>query len=308
MTDIRNLDLNLLRAFSLLLEERSVSRTAERLHVTQPTVSGMLARLRDIFNDPLFVRTQRGLLPTPRAEALEPALRQLINDATELVSPNEFDPSSSTATLSISVNDYMQSVLVVPLIAKLRREAPHMRFCIRNLETTGLTSMLASGAIDLAVTIPEFADSSLRRQFLYREEYVSVVRKQHPLRGKQVSLKQFLAYDHVLVSPSDGAFEGPTDHALKKLGMHRRVVLSVSSFFTLIEVLQEDDLMALLPHRLLYRHSEYLHMVKAPVEVAGFDVIAAWHERTEHEPAHVWLREQLSTLAEALSIGDGAPP
>ena len=300
MPDIRNLDLNLLRALGVLLEERSVSRTAERLHVTQPTVSGMLARLRDIFNDPLFVRTQRGLLPTPRAEALEPALRQLISDATELVSPNEFDPGSSTVPLSISVNDYMQSVLVLPLIANLRRQAPRMQFCIRNLEIADLTSMLARGAIDVAVTIPAFTDPSLRAQFLYREEYVMAVRKQHPIRERQVSLKTFLDYDHVLVSPTDGAFEGPTDLALKKLGATRRVALSVSSFFALIEVLQEDDLIALLPRRLFYRHSENLRIVNAPVEVAGFDVIAAWHARTEHEPAHVWLREQLFALAGAL--------
>jgi DNA-binding transcriptional LysR family regulator len=301
MTDVRSLDLNLLRALAVLLEEQNASRAAERLHVTQPAVSGMLARLRNVFDDPLFVRTQRGLLPTPRAEALGPALKKLIQDANMLVSAEQFDPAVSDATLSISVNDYMQSVLVVPLIAQLRRCAPRMRLAIRNPHTSGQTISLARGDIDVLITIPEFADPSLRTAFLYREEYVGVVRKQHPLKDSPVSLEQFLAFDHVLVSPSDGAFEGPTDRSLKKLGMRRRVVLSVSSFHTMIDVLQEDDLIALMPRRFFYRNSSNLRMIEAPLEVAGFDVIAAWHERTEHEPAQIWLREQLASLAHALA-------
>ena len=296
MRNIRNLDLNLLRALSVLLEERNVSRTAERLHVTQPTVSGMLSRLRDIFGDPLFVRTQRGLLPTPRAEALAPALRQLISDATDLVNPAEFDPKTSTATLTLSVNDYMQSVLVVPLVARIRRLAPNMKLGIRNLEISRLTSMLVQGNIDLAITIPEFAEPSLRTRFLYREEYVAVVRKQHPIRSRQVSLKRFLEYDYALVSPSDGAFEGPTDSVLKEMGSRRHVVLSVPSFFTLTEVLQEDDLIAFMPRRFFDRQSDNLRMINSPIDVPGFDVITAWHARTDQEPAHEWLREQIMML------------
>jgi DNA-binding transcriptional LysR family regulator len=298
MTDIRNLDLNLLRALSVLLEECNVSRTAERLHVTQPTVSGMLARLRTIFGDPLFVRTQRGLLPTPRAEALAPSLRALIKDATALVNPAEFDPQTSTATLSVSVNDYMQSVLIVPLVAELRRSAPNMKLAIRNLEVAGLTSMLASGKIDVAITIPEFVDSTLHTRFLYREEYVAVVRKKHPIRSRRVSLKKFLDYDHVLVSPSGGAFEGPTDNVLKDLGTRRRVALSVPNFFTLTEVLQEDNLIAFMPRRFFTRWSKNLRIITAPIAVPGFDVITAWHPRTDVDPVHAWMREQLVLLGE----------
>ena len=300
MSDIRNLDLNLLRAFGVLLEERNVSRAAERLFVTQPAVSGMLSRLRVIFDDPLFVRTRHGLLATPRAEALAPALRQLIQDATSLVEPLAFDPLTSTATLAISVNDYMQSVLVVPLLARIRPLAPNMRIAVRNLEISALSSMLASGQIDMAITIPEFTDASLHTQFLYREEYVAVVRNDHPLRSRKTSLKQFLAYDHVLVSPSEGAFSGPTDEALKQQGVSRRVSLSVPSFLILTEVLQEDDLIALMPRRLFLNHTAKLRTISSPVAVPGFDVIAAWHGRTDAEQAQLWLRSQLAQQAAAL--------
>jgi len=300
MSDIRNLDLNLLRAFSVLLAERNVSRTAKILHVTQPTVSGMLARLRVIFDDPLFVRAQRGLLPTPRAEELEPAILKLVSDAEELVKPNAFDPETSDATTIISVNDYMQSVLIVPMLALLRQQAPNMRVGVRNLEIAELPAMLMRGEIDMAVTIPEFVDSTLCTQFLYREEYVAVVRDQHPIRTKQVSLKKFLSCDHVLVSPSDGSFSGPTDDVLKGLGVSRRVAVSVPSFYILTEVLQEDDFIAFMPKRLFARQSENLRIIKTPIDVPGFDVIAAWHTRTDSEPVHNWIRTKLLDVADSV--------
>ncbi len=301
MTDIRKLDLNLLRALNVLLEERNVSRAAERLHVTQPSVSAMLSRLRDLFDDPLFVRTQHGMLPTPRVEALAPALQQLLADASALISPPKFEPATSEATIALSVNDYMQSTLIVPLVARLRRSAPRMKLGIRHLEVAGLVPMLAQGHIDMAITIPEFTDPLLRTQFLYREEYVAVVRKDHPIRARRVSLKRFLAYDHVLVSPSDGSFKGPTDSVLEELGMSRRVALSVPSFFILTEVIQTDDLIALMPRRLFESRSANLRRINVPIDVPGFDVIAAWHTRTHHEPAHIWLREELTRLAATIA-------
>lgn len=300
MADIRNLDLNLLRALSVLLVERNVTRAAKVLHVTQPTVSGMLARLREIFDDPLFVRTSHGLLPTPRALELEPAVLELIRDAEALVSSDVFDPEQSTATTMFSVNDYMQSAVMVPLLADLRSSAPNMKIGIRNLEVSGLPSMLMRGDIDMAITIPEFADDSLCTQFLYREEYVAVVRASHPIRSSRVSLNRFLSFDHLLVSPADGAFTGPADDALKKLGKSRRVVVSVPSFHVLTEILCEGDFIAFLPGRLYARHTKILRKISAPIEVPGFDVIIVWHPRTNNDPVHQWLRTRLEKLS-----GDG---
>ncbi len=194
----------------------------------------------------------------------------------------------------------MQSTLIVPLVARLRRSAPRMKLGIRHLEVAGLVPMLAQGHIDIAITIPEFTDPLLRTQFLYREEYVAVVRKDHPIGARRVSLKRFLAYDHVLVSPSDGSFKGPTDSVLEELGTSRRVALSVPSFLVLTEVIQTDDLIALMPRRLFESRSANLRRINAPIDVPGFDVIAAWHTRTHHEPAHIWLREELTHLAAAI--------
>jgi DNA-binding transcriptional LysR family regulator len=296
MADIRKVDLNLLATLNVLLEERNVSRAAERLALTQPTVSGMLARLRELFGDPLFVRTQRGMLPTPRAEALAPALTQLLADAASLVAQEPFDPSSSNRVITISVNDYMQSCLIVPLVRSLREAAPRMRLVIRHLEVADLNPMLGNGQLDMAITIPAFADPALHCETLYHEEYVGVVRQAHPIGTGRISMNQFLAYDHVLVSPAGGALTGPTDEALAAIGRERRVALSVPSFLILKEVLQTDDLIALVPRRLMQRNAESLRQIKLPMQVPGFDVITAWHNRTHQDPALRWVRELLADV------------
>lgn len=284
-------------ALKVLLEERNVSRAAERLALTQPTVSGMLARLRELFDEPLFVRTSHGMVPTPRAEALAPALEQFLMDASRLVEPDDFDPQTTRMDFRVAANDYLQSTVLVPAVHELRRQAPQARLAIRSQETSSLERMLARGDLDLAVTIPEFADPGLRTRVLYREEYVCAVRQAHPIRASRVSMKRFLDYDHVLVSPTEGGFRGPADDALAALGVERRVVLSVPSFLLLAQILQTDDLIALVPRRLLAGHLHALRLIRPPVEVPGFDVIAAWHSRSQHDAAHQWLRELLARVS-----------
>jgi DNA-binding transcriptional LysR family regulator len=297
MDDIRRIDLNLLAALDALLDERNVTRAAARLGATQPTVSGMLTRLRDLFGDPLFVRAQRGLLPTPRAQALAGPLKQLLADSRRLLAQEAFDPATAEATFTIASNDYMQLTLLVPFVRALRREARQIRLAITPAIITGVGDALARSQIDLAVTVPEFAMSDLPSRLLYRERYVVVVRPKHPLaRRTAVSVERFCDYDHVLVSPTGGSFEGPTDQALARLGLRREVRYSVPSFLLVPELLQTDDLVALVPSRLL-RKTDRLAVLKPPVEVPGFDVIAVWHPRVDKDVAHRWLRGRLADIA-----------
>jgi len=298
MPDIRRIDLNLLVALDALLDERNVTRAAARLGYTQPTISGMLARLRDLFGDPLFVRTQRGVLPTPRAQALALPLKQLLADGRRLVERETFDPASARTTFTVSTNDYMQHALLVPFVQALRREARNVRLAIAPPVVEGLSDALARERIDLAVTIPEFAAPDLRSRLLYRERYVVAVRPRHPLaRRGAMSIETFCAFDHVLVSPTGGSFEGPTDRALARLGRRRTVRYSVPSFLLLPELLLSDDLIALVPSRLLRGAERKLAVLEPPVEVPGFNVIAVWHPRTDRDVAHRWLRDRLHETA-----------
>jgi DNA-binding transcriptional LysR family regulator len=300
MGDIRKIDLNLLAVLEALLDERNVTRAAARLGYTQPTISGMLARLRDLFGDPLFTRTQRGMLPTPRAEALAAPLKQLLADSRRLVAREAFEPASAEMTYSVSTNDYMQHALLVPFVKLLRREASRIRLAVAPAIIEGLGDALARGRIDLALTIPEFAMSDLPSQFLYRERYVVAVRPQHPLaRRGAMTIDSFCSYDHILVSPTGGSFEGPTDQALARLRRRRTVRYSVPSFLLMLELLLTDDLVALVPSRLLRDNKKRLTVLKPPVDVPGFDVIAVWHPRVDKDVAHRWLRSRLAETAKA---------
>jgi DNA-binding transcriptional LysR family regulator len=301
MPNIRNIDLNLLIAFDALYDARNVTRAAERLALTQPTVSGMLARLRDLFGDPLFVRTQHGVLPTPRAEALCEPVKALLASAEALVTPGEFDPGSAEMTVSISANDYMQQALIVPFIERLRKQAPGIRLAIMPAAIAGLAEKLARGTVDLAISIPEFADPALPRRLLYTERYVCVARRDHPLKGKTLSLEAFCSFDHVMVSPTGGGFSGPTDEALAELGARRRVSVSLPSFHVMLETIRADDFLALVPERLLYGKMAGLELFESPVSVPDFDVIACWHRRVEADPAQRWIRELLDSVAKGLS-------
>jgi DNA-binding transcriptional LysR family regulator len=299
MADIRRIDLNLLIALDVLLDERSVTRAAEHLALTQPTVSGMLRRLRQLLGDPLFVRTPRGILPTPRAEALAGPLKRLLADAEALVAAERFDPANAERTFTISTTDYMQYAVVMPFVGALRRAAPGIRLAIRPLAIADLAGQLMRGETDLAITIPEFAAPDLVSRPLYRERYVAAVRKKHPLARARGSLEEFCRFDHILVSPTGGGFKGPVDDALATLGKRRNVTISVPSFLLVPPLLRTCDLIAVLPERLLHGRERGLRMFVPPLEVPGFDVIAVWHTRMQKDAAHRWLRELLVSVVQA---------
>ena len=269
--------------------------------LTQPTVSGMLTRLRNLFGDPLFVRTQHGVLPTPRADDLSEPVKVLLSDAEALVTPTSFDPASASMTVSISANDYMQTSLVVPFIRRLRKKAPAIKIALLPPYIAGLGEKLARGEIDFALTIPDLAGPDLPRGLLYTERYVCVARKGHPLNGTKLSRGDFCRFDHAIVSPTGGSFEGPADQALADFGASRRVSVSLPSFHVLLETIRTDDLLALVPERLLYGKMAGLKTFEPPIMVPDFDVIACWHHRVDKDPAQRWLRALLTSVAEGLT-------
>ena len=299
MKDIRRIDLNLLVALEALLEEQSVTRAAKRLALTQPTVSAMLARLRRVFGDPLFVRTQRGILPTPRAAALAPLLKQWLTEGRALVVERHFDPATAEFTTSVSANDYIQSALIVPFVKRLRREAPHARLAVRSPQFSDIPSMLADGELDLCITTgPELPSIDLPSRLLYEERYVCVVRKAHPLKTRTApTLDQFCRYPHAMVSPTEGRFVGPTDKALALVGRKRQVVLSAPGFLILPEILKTDDLIAVVPERVLRGRMAGLRTFAPPIAIPGFSVILLWHPRLHKDATHRWLRERLAETA-----------
>lgn len=303
--DIRALDLNLLKALDALLDERSVTRAARRLSLTQPAVSGMLTRLRESFDDPLFVRTQRGIAPTLRAQELAGPLKELLAGIETMLLPRAFDPATARMTLNIASTDYALQAVVLPLLAQLRRIAPGVRVAVVPAQHLPVLERLERGDIDLALITPEYTPPELYARHLFDERYVCLLREGHPdaqgAQGKQLPLDRFCALDHALVSYDGGSFSGVTDEALARIGRTRQVVLSVTSFLVLPEILRTSDLIAVVPERVARAAPPGLVIMEPPLPIPGFVKTVAWHERTHRSPGHRWAR---SLLFEACGCGE----
>lgn len=295
-----NVDLNLLKTLDVLLDERSVTRAAERLSLTQPAVSGMLTRLRESFDDPLFIRAQRGIVPTLRALELAGPVKAILSEVGELLQPQQFNPALSQMTLHVAATDYALSAVILPFIAHLRREAPGIRVAVVPVNSETLSGQFEHGDVDVALLTPETTPPTLHTRQLFNEEYVCLLSENHPLAGcATLSLDEFCAQDHALVSWPGGNFHGVTDQALAAIGRARRVTLSVCSFLVLPEILRVTDLVSVVPKRLVV-DTTGLVMLPPPLVIPGFSKIMAWHDRTHHHKGHVWLRERLASVAKTV--------
>ncbi|CAI8799143.1 LysR family transcriptional regulator [Pseudomonas chlororaphis] len=291
MNNLRRLDINLLLTLDVLLAEHNVTRAAQRLNLSQPSVSVHLAKLREIFCDPLLLPGPRGMRPTARADELREPLRRALEALELAVSPaSPFDPGAAANTWSVSASDYGESTVILPALAGLRAAAPGTRLAVLELEPGRLVQQAEQGRIDLALHTSEDSPPGLRRRVLFSERYVLVGRAGHPRLQRRPSLAQFGKLEHVVVSPDGGGFHGVTDSALGEVGLTRRVVLSVPHFLFVLSALASTDLVAMLPARLV-RDNPALKVVEPPLEVPGYEMAMLWHERCHRDPAHQWLRE-----------------
>lgn len=291
---LRRLDLNLLVTLDTLLAEHNVTRAAERLHLSQPAVSVQLARLRDVFDDPLLLPGPRGMRPTARADALREPLRQALETLAHAVAPSSpFNPAQAQHTWRVAASDYGASTAVLPALSTLRATAPGTRLAILGLSPQTLARQAEQGDIDLAFHISQEAPPGLRQRLMFTERYVLAGRTGHPRLKRRPTLAQFSKLEHVIVSPVGGGFHGPTDTLLAEHGMTRKVALSVPHFLFLESVLAHTDLVAMVPSRLV-RNNHTLRVVEPPLEVPGFEMLMLWHERVHRDPAHQWLREHIA--------------
>lgn len=297
---LRRLDLNLLVTLDALLIEHNVTRAAERLHLSQPTVSVQLARLREFFGDPLLLPGPRGMRPTSRADELREPLRQALAALAQAVTPsNPFDPAQASQTWRIAAFDYSEFTIVLPALTALRTAAPATRLAIVQSAPSQVARKAEQGDIDLAFLIGSEAPPDLRRTPLFTERYVLAGRVGHPRLKRRPSVAQFCKLDHVIVSPDGGGFHGVTDTALAERGLTRRVALSVPHFLFLSAVLASTDMVATVPSRLVSGNAA-LQVVEPPLDVPGFEMLMLWPERVHREPAHQWLREHIASSVRTL--------
>lgn len=294
MNNLRGIDLNLLVTLEVLLTERNVTRAAQRLHLSQPSVSVQLRKLRELFADPLLSPAAGGLIPTARGHALLPAVQAALGEVRKVLNKSRaFDPMQANVLWQIAAADYAEQAILLPLLPKLRRSAPLSRVAVHQASHARMFKQLESGALDVALLAMETSPEHLHRQVLYREHYVLIARKKHPAFKRKLTLDRFCELDHMLVSPDGGGLRGATDAALEGRGRKRRVVLSTQHFLFVPEVVAQSDLVALVPARLIQQRTEGLLIVSPPINVPGYEMGMAWHERSHVDPAQRWLREQI---------------
>lgn len=301
MIDLRGIDLNLLVSLDALLAESNVTRAAERLHLTQPAVSTQLARLRQIFGDPLLIpaETGRGMTRSTLAlELMEPLHAALKNLEAVVRHQSAFDPHTDARRFVIAANDNATAVLGLELMERLPTLAgPDVRIAFVVADQPSTTGRLERGEIDLLLGSERMVPASMKARKLFDDRFVVVQRKGHPRGAAPLDLDAYCALNHVLVSTSGGSFHGFMDEHLEPLGRSRRVVLSVQHFTLVPELLAHTDYVSTMPARFAERHRERLDVFDLPFEARGFTLFAAWHPRNHADPSLVWLRDTLAQIS-----------
>lgn len=289
--ELSRVDLNLLVSLAVLLEERSVTLASRRLGCTPSAMSHALGRLRDLFHDPLFVRVGHHLQPTPVAESLREPLRATLDSAEALLRRTKFEPAQSERTFRVMASDYLQRVLLAPIVARLREEAPKVDLRVFPV-LPDLRAALANDEVDLALGVSLSAPESLRMRALGEDRFVCVARPTSWGGGEDA--QAWAALPHVLVSPGNRP-GGPVDRALATLGLKRRVVVTLPHFLGVMELVRTTDLVVTLPERLARALLlPGLDIYPPPVPLPPLTLVSLWHPRTHADPAHRWLRERVA--------------
>ncbi len=296
LLDAQSIDIKLLRLLDALHASQSVTRTAERLGLSQPTISIGLARLRKVLGDPLFVRTPEGMQPTPRTQELMPAVRQVLSGMDLLASTSaQFDAASSERRFRIFMTDASHVTLMPRLFAHVRALAPGVKLEAATLGPD-MASALQSGDADLALGLIPTLDSGFYQQALFDQDWICLCNANHPRIGKTFTMKHYLNEAHVGIVSGTGAQLLET--ALQKLDKQRRVQLALPGFLGLSAILSTSDLVATLPRHIgeTLAQAAGLRMLPCPVAIEGFTVKQYWHTRYHQDPANRWLRGVCSEL------------
>ncbi len=302
--DIRSLDLAMLRTFDALMRERSVSRAAERLFLSQPAVSASLSRLREAFDDPLFTRTAHGVVPTPRACAMATRVEHILAEVHGLLEAERpFDPAQSDRVFHVAGSDYAGQLLLPPLGRRLLAASATVRLMFEPAGFPTMVERLRKGDIDIGILPSARPAGDLQTELLYEDDYVFAARHGHPRFADGVTLDDFCTVPQVFFGHGQSGFAGVTDEVLRGLGRERFVQIAAHSFAQLVDLLVHADYAAVLPRRIASAHTGSLAHWPLPFALPGYQSFLCWHRRHEDDGGVRWLRGEL--LAAAGGDGPG---
>ena len=306
--NLRTVDLNLLVVFDALMQERHVTRAADRVGLSQPAASSALGRLRLLFGDELLVRTGAGMEPTARALELAEKVTPILREVGRLVEEGtQFDPGTASGAYRVRMSDLLLLLLMPALAGRLEKEAPGIRLDIQHQPPTGTVDALVGDALDFAVSTQLQVPAAVVEEHLFDGRMVCVHRRGHPRIDGELSLETFLALKHIRVaqSPLDDRF---VDRQLSALGIERDIALTVPHWLPVPAIIGKTDLIAVMTERHAghFKKSHGLEFVDAPFEGADFHWSLYWHKRHGANPAPRWLRGVVREVAAAVD-GPGAP-
>ncbi len=297
VSDLAALDLNLLVSFQALFQECHVTRAASRLGVSQPAMSRALARLREMFDDPLFVRGKSGMDPTARARELYPHVERTLLAIKALVQPVDFDPQSAKGRVRVAAPDIVVYMLVPELMRRLARDAPHLDLELVKWQPNW-KQCLQDGLVDLTVGFPMGDEPNLYARQLIESHWMTVVREGHPTLRKKWTLENFCQLDHILVSLT-GQGGGPVDAALARKGLTRRIALRVPYPALTPLLVAETDLVLTTIAWLAHKLAKTVGLVvrRPPIKLPSLRAPMVWHERNHRDPKQKWLRGLVADIA-----------
>ncbi len=297
--DIRKVDLNLLLVLEVLLRAQSVTKAAAALDISQPAMSLALRKLRETFDDPLFIRRSHGISPTPRAAQLLGPLQTLLDQVrNDVLRRPGFDPASARRTFTFNMADVGEMVFLPRLLARVRELAPGVDLRTVSMPPDSLAEAMEQGAVDLAVGyFPQLGGASIYQQRLFSHSFACVVRAGHRLARGKLTRKQFLEAEHVVVQ-QEGKSHELFENALVAQRLSRRVVLSVPHFLALPLVIAESDLIATVPHAIgtTIAKMTAVKVLPPPIQVTRAEVKQLWHARFHADPENKWMRGVIAEL------------
>ena len=295
----RRLDLNLIVYLNALLAERSVSRAAESVYISQSAMSDALARLRDYFQDKLFVQVGRSMVPTPLALSMHQPIRDILLQVESVATSNvQFDPKRSERRISILASDYVTDVLLNNVLLRLSRDAPHISFEIRPL-TASFVQDFEQGNIDLLITPRGYASNQHPSTTLYAEDFTCVVWKDNSKVGSRLTFDQYKALGHIRVNLGDWRVSTYDEWFLKHRGNVRNIELVVPSFRMGLQFIKGTDrvLTCHRRHARMYAKPYELKLIKAPFDIPPIELQMQWHKYRDQDPALAWFRDVMKGAA-----------
>jgi DNA-binding transcriptional LysR family regulator len=295
-----SLDLNLLSVLVALEEQRSVSGAARKLERSQPAVSAALSKLRQFFDDPLFLRTGNSMQPTPRATAVIKSARSILERIdVEIVAPPKFDPASCDRPVRIALSDVGEVVFLPPILKKLRAAMPNADVYSVSLPAAGIQTEMESGEIDLAIGyFPDLRKRNFFQQTLFTDGFASLIRNDHPITAAKLTIKQFTQLEHAVVRAESRTEEVIERHLTSKK-IQRRVVLTTPHFASAPIIVSQSDLVVTVPEplaRYFAGVTANLRVIALPFELPRIEMKQFWHRKVHHDDRNRWLRTMIYAL------------